>query len=152
MEDFIPIYKGPERRKDSRRQADECMFHEAHEVRFGKDEEQIRTAVACIVAIKDEMKTKVPMKLFYTLVGLIVIILSVQWQTYQTVNQMAFEHEHQMGEINITVAEVKAEVRHGNILSTRARSSIKEALEETTKKTERQFDAIKKQIEKLNNN
>ena len=150
-----PEYAGKNRRADcgGRRDSDECIYHEAHEVKFASDEKDIRANTTCILTLKEEMKTKVPSKLFFTYASavffLIISILGVQWSTYLTINEVALDHANQMGSINTQIAEVKLEIKHGNKSSEMAREAIKSSLTETTIKTETAMNDIKKQIEKL---
>lgn len=142
-------YSGKDRRVAERR-ADECIWHEAHETRFLADERDIVESKRCITLIKEDMKSKVPMKLFYTIVGLIVLILGVQWQTYEKVNVIALEHTEAMGEISTSIVEIKSEVAHGNEASTYARTVIKDSLDQTRRVTDEKMAALQEGIEEIN--
>lgn len=146
-------YSGPERRKIPDRRSDECMYHEAHEVRFDNLEKKNKIICKNVETVKDIVDTKVPMKLFYSTAGgffvVILIILGVQWGTYVKVNDMALSHATAMGTINKSIAEIKLEVKHGNQISVQARTTIKEALIEQTKHTNEKMNSIQRQIEKL---
>jgi len=147
--------KLPEQRKDcgGRRDSDKCIFHEAHEIMFADDRADIKGHDLCITAIKREMQTKVNMKLFYATAGgvfaAILIILGVQWGTYQLVNSMALDHERAMGKISATLVEVRADIKHGNIVSAGARDTLKDSLERQSKITEKNIDEIKTQLKKI---
>lgn len=149
------IYDGPERRKktEDRRQSDECLYHEAHEVRFAQGEAKARVICHNVDVLKEIIDTKVPSRLFYATAGgvffLIVTILGVQWVTYKEVNNMAISHAIAMGTINTEVAEVKAEVKHGNAINNQARTSIKDALSVQTRSQNEKMTSIQKQIEQL---
>lgn len=142
-------YPGPERRIIPDRRVDRCIWHEAHETRFTADERDINDSKVCIRNIKEEMKLKVPMKLFYTIVFLIIAILGVQWTTYERVNTMALGHSEAMGSISTSIVEIKKEVAHGNNLSMVARDSIKEALKQQTKTTEEKMSRLQKTVDEL---
>ena len=147
--------KLPEQRKDcgGRRDSDKCIFHEAHEIMFADDRADIKGHDLCITAIKREMQTKVNMKLFYATAGgvfaAILIILGVQWGTYQLVNSMALDHERAMGKISATLAEVRADIKHGNVVSAVARDTLKDSLDRQSKITEKNIDDIKEQLKKI---
>lgn len=150
-------YPGPERRKRAGdRRSDECMWHEAHEQRFSTDERDIYETKTCVGKMKEEMKTKVPMKLFYTIVTLIVAIFAVQWGTYERVNTMALTHAEVMGSLNTNlvevkgeIAQVKTEITHANNINVGARTSIKEALVSQQKTTDEKLKNIQATIDRL---
>jgi len=141
--------KCPEQPKDSVK----CIYHEAHEFRFHALEELMKASHACVTTIKKDMQTKVNMKLFYAtasgVFAAILIILGVQWGTYRIVNDMALAHERAMGKITATLAEVRADVIHGNESSKTARATIKETLDKQNKITEKSIDELKTQLKKM---
>lgn len=166
-------YDGPERRKTiiDRRQSDECMYHEAHEVRFAQGEAKAK--IIChnvevlqesmgnnVKLLQDTIGTKVPNKLFYATASgffaVVLIILGVQWGTYREVNNIAIDHAKQMGEINTNIAKVNSEITHANETNNTARTTIREALqmqlkiqEESQKRTDKKIDEILVTIENL---
>ena len=136
-----------------RRQSDQCLMHEAHEVRFHAVEAQTKECHTCVATIKKEMQNKLNMKLFYATASgafaAILIILGVQWGTYIVVNDMALTHERAMGRISATLAGVRADIQHGNESSKIARDTMKESLERQNKITEKNIDEIKTQLKKI---
>jgi hypothetical protein len=140
---------GMERRIVSDRREDACIWHGAHEQRFEADERDIAEGKTCAAKIKEELKTKVPMKLFYTLVFLVIATLGVQWRIYEKVGALALDHTEAMGTINTSIVEIKKEVAHGNALSEVARDTIKDALKQQTKATEEKMVRLQKAVDKL---
>lgn len=151
-------YVGPERRKRQldRRSSDECLYHEAHEVRFEQGEKKSKIICHNVEVLKESMDTKVPNKLFYATAGgvflLIIIILGVQWGTYEKVNAVSVQHAEQMGSINVSITEVKSEIKSIQRVTTVEKQVVKDALERNQRQTKEALTDIKKTIQGLHDN
>ena len=102
-------YNGPERRQGERR-AEECMLHSGMQKSYDDLKDLQEKACRAIGRVEKSMEGKVPMKLFYVMIGLVVAILAFQWTTYERVNKIALENQKASGDLKLTIEKTNNNV------------------------------------------
>ena len=152
MSDNCPQdYKGVERRVRIEDRRAKCIYHEAHEEKFVDLKAHQTGFNRVIEKMLVSIDTKVPMKLFYVVVGLVMTILAFQWTTYERVNQIALTHIEAMGSIDTKITEIQSDIEHTNEVSAMEKEQIKFSLEANQNSTRANISKIETVVEDIQN-
>ena len=99
-------YPGPERRVEERRE--QCDLHSGLQQSYDDLRDLQKQACRKIDKMTSGIDSKVPMKLFYVMIGLVVAILAFQWTIYERVNSTALSNLNATNDIKLQISEVKA--------------------------------------------
>ena len=99
--------------------------------------------------VEAKVESKVPMKLFYVMVALVVSILAFQWTTYERMGTIALSHEHSAGELASQIREIKTVIQGNQKLRNLETMQLKNAVERNTKITDEELEDLEKSINQI---
>lgn len=131
-------YKGPERRTTPDRRQ-QCPMHD--EMRGDLHE------------LRNDVKSKVPMRLFVGAlsgtIAIAIIILGVQWGTYQNVSDMKLANANAMGDIKSQMVKITLSIENNERLNKLKDENLSEAVQRHVKSTDKTVEEIKTSITKM---
>jgi len=101
-------YDGPERRVFDRRE--QCELHSGLEQNYRELKDLHYATGKKLDTLAASLESKVPMKLFYTMIGLVVMILAFQWTTYERLNAVSLRNQEVSAEIKLNLKEITTSV------------------------------------------
>jgi hypothetical protein len=101
------------------------------------------------LTVESKVDSKVPMKLFYVMVALVVSILAFQWTTYERMGTIALSHEHGTGELASQIKEIKTVIQGNQRLRNLEILQLKNAVERNTKITDEELDDLERSINQI---
>jgi hypothetical protein len=168
MAEYCPQdYTGKEHRIGPPDRRAKCMYHEAHEEKFVSQEERVedlkeKQKTVChnleitrlelsrgLKEVDREVKAKVPMKLFYVMIGLVIAILAFQWTTYERVNSIALNHIEAMGEITVDIAAVKSNIENMKNINILEKNQITQSMDSNQMATKREIEKVQDSINEI---
>lgn len=145
----LPDYTGPERRTVPDRRADECLLHSGLQQSYDDLKELQGQACRAIGRIEKALETKVPMKLFYVMIGLVVAILGFQWTTYERVNSTALLNQQQSSEIKLEIQKISSNVDNHQLVNKIELGEIRGAIKRHQTATDKEIETIDKNIREI---
>jgi hypothetical protein len=101
------------------------------------------------IQVEAKVDAKVPMKLFYVMVGLIVAILGFQWTTYEKMNSTALKQEHATGELASTTREIKTAIQGHQNLNKIEIHQLKNAVDQHQSQIDRELEEVVESIKEI---
>jgi hypothetical protein len=140
-------YVGPERRKEERRT--QCSLHSGLQQSYD-DLKELQT-IACrkIDKLSTNVDSRVPMKLFYVMIGLVVAILAFQWTTYERVNAIALSHQRSAGDMKVELQKISSTVDSNRLVNTNEISRLTRAVDRHQAQGDKENADIKNGIKEL---
>ena len=144
-------YEGPERREGERRAT--CDLHSGIEKSIESSHGELKDlqSQACrkIDKIMVAMDTKVPMKLFYVMIGLVVAILGFQWTTYERVNTIALSNQKATGELKLSIEHVSSEVKSHQDINKMKLDNLTKSVDQHQVRADKEIGEIKSGIKEV---
>jgi hypothetical protein len=137
-------YNGPERRVVDRREQCDLHFGLEQSYRDLKDLHYETGKKLDILAAS--LESKVPMKLFYTMIGLVVLILAFQWTTYERLNAVSLRNQEVSAEIKVNLKEITTSVAGRRELYKLEIDQLTKSIEDHQKKSNCEIAEIKNGI------
>jgi len=140
-------YDGPERREGERRE--QCGLHSGLQQSYDDLKDLQEKACRKIDRVTVAIDSKVPMKLFYVMIGLIVAILAFQWTTYERVNKIAVDNQAAYGELKLTIEKVSSTVSNHQDVNEVKLDSLANSVEKYTTQADKEREEIKMGIKEV---
>lgn len=140
-------YHGPERRVSERR--GQCDLHSGLEKSYDDLKDLQEKACKKIDKLSSSVEGKVPMKLFYVMIGLVVAILAFQWTTYERVQQIALDHQETSGELKVELQKIVSNVDNHQTINKIELNNLTRAVDRHQNQADKEIGEIKTGIKEV---
>ena len=140
-------YEGPERREKERRE--QCGLHSGMKQSYDDLKELQSQACRKIDKLNTSIESKVPMKLFYVMIGLVVAILAFQWTTYERVNLIALDHQKNAGEMKVELQKIVSTSEGNRLVNTNEIGRLTRSIDRHQVSADKEIGDIKSDIKEV---
>lgn len=140
-------YSGPERRTRERRE--QCLAHAGMEKGYDDIKDLQQQACKKIDKLTASVDTKVPMKLFYVMIGLVIAILAFQWTTYERVNLIALDHQKTAGDMKVELQKIVSTSEGNRIVNTNEIGRLTRSVDRHQLQADKEIGDIKSDIKEV---
>lgn len=140
-------YDGPERRTHERR--GQCSLHSGLETSYADLKDGQENFCKKLDKVAASIESKVPMKLFYVMIGLIVSILAFQWTTYERVNRIALDYQKSAGEVKVELQKIISNVDNHQAINKIELNQLTKAVDRHQTQADKEIGEIKAGIKEV---